>query len=129
MCTRLVIASKGRCGKTWGWLRIRPRMSYKPDGGVVRARLVISPTMPRLARPAIFFWIARMLRSVDVASASISLTTRYGVLGRPRCRPRAWAALMPAVTRSLMSDDSSSAIAPMIVNIARPIGLLVSTWS
>jgi hypothetical protein len=33
---------------------------------------------------------------------------------------------MPAVTRSLMSDDSSSAIAPMMVNIARPIGLSVS---
>jgi hypothetical protein len=29
-------------------------------------------------------------------------------------------------TRSLISDDSSSAMAPMIVNIARPIGLSVS---
>jgi len=27
---------------------------------VARVRLVISPTMPRLVRPAIFFWIARM---------------------------------------------------------------------
>jgi len=36
---------------------------------------------------------------------------------------------MPAVTRSLMSDDSSSAMAPMMVNMARPIGLSVSTWS
>ena len=36
------------------------------------------------------------------------------------------AARMPAVTRSLMSDDSSSAITPMMVNIARPIGLSVS---
>ena len=67
-----------------------------------------------------------MLRSVEVASASISLTTRCGVGGRPRCLPRASAALMPAVTRSLMSDDSNSAMAPMMVNIARPIGLSVS---
>ena len=29
---------------------------------------------------------------------------------------------MPAVTRSLMRDDSSSAIAPMSVNIALPMG-------
>src|SRR5208283_3100819 len=29
-----------------------------------------------------------MLRSVDVARASISLTTRSGVAGRPRCFPR-----------------------------------------
>ena len=64
-----------------------------------------------------------------VASASISLATRGGVPGRPRCRPRASAALMPAVTRSLMSDDSSSAMAPMMVNMARPIGLSVATWS
>jgi hypothetical protein len=33
---------------------------------------------------------------------------------------------MPAVTCSLMSDDSSSAMAPMMVNMARPIGLSVS---
>ena len=31
-----------------------------------------------------------------------------------------------AVTRSLISDDSSSAMAPMMVNIARPMGLSVS---
>ena len=36
---------------------------------------------------------------------------------------------MPAVTRSLISDDSSSAMAPMMVNIAGPTGLSVSTWS
>jgi hypothetical protein len=36
-----------------GWLRIRPRITHKPGNGVVRARLVISPTIPRLARPAI----------------------------------------------------------------------------
>src|SRR5712675_1756054 len=48
-----------------------------------------------------------MLRSVEVASASISLTTCCCVPGRPRCLPRASAALIPAVTRSLMSDDSS----------------------
>jgi hypothetical protein len=34
---------------------------------------------------------------------------------------------MPAVTRSLMSDNSSSAMAAIMVNMARPIGLLVST--
>jgi hypothetical protein len=49
-----------------------------------------------LALPAIFFWIAWTLRSVEVASASISLTTRCGVLARPRCLPRASAALIPA---------------------------------
>jgi hypothetical protein len=32
---------------------------------MTRARLVISPTMLRLARPAIVAWICRMLRSVD----------------------------------------------------------------
>jgi hypothetical protein len=36
-----------------GWLRIRPKITHKPGNGVVRARLVISPTIPRLARPAI----------------------------------------------------------------------------
>src|SRR5271165_7078629 len=55
-----------------------------------------------------------MLRSVEVASASISLTTRCGMAGRPRCFPRVWADLMPAVTRSLMSEDSSSAMAPIM---------------
>jgi hypothetical protein len=34
---------------------------------------------------------------------------------------------MPAVQRPLMSDDSNSAMAPMIVNMARPIGLPVSS--
>jgi len=37
----------------WGRLRIRPRMTYKPGGGAARARLVISPMIPRLAWPAI----------------------------------------------------------------------------
>jgi len=36
---------------------------------------------------------------------------------------------MPAVTRSLINDDSGSAMAPMMVNMARPIGLSVSIWS
>ena len=56
---------------------------------MVLVRLVISPTIPRLARLAILFWMARMLRLVDVASASISPTTRGEVAGRPRCLPRA----------------------------------------
>jgi len=107
--------------------RIRAKSGHKGVGAVTRARLVISPTMLRLARPAILVWICRMLRSVEVASATISLTTCCGVGGLPRCFPRAFAARIPAVTRSLISDDSSSAIAPMMVNIARPIGLLVST--
>lgn len=66
--------------------------------------MVISPTKPRLARLAIGFWIARTLRSVELASASISLTTCCGVPGRPSCRPRAWNAFMPAVTHSLGTD-------------------------
>jgi len=49
------------------------------------------------------------------------------VRGRPTCFPRDFAAAMPAVTRSLMRDDSNSAMAPMMMNIALPIGLLVST--
>jgi hypothetical protein len=32
---------------------------------------------------------------------------------------------MPAVTRSLISDVSSSGMAPMIVNIARPKGYIL----
>ena len=47
--------------------------------------------------------------------------------GRDACR--AAAAFMPAVTRSLISEDSSSAMAAMIVNMARPMGLAVSIWS
>lgn len=90
------------------------------------AHLVISSAMLRLARPAILLWIARMLGSVEVASLSISLTMRSRLAGRPRCLPRASVALIPAVTRSLMSADSSSAMTPMMVNIARPIGLSVS---
>ena len=66
---------------------------------------MISPTMLRLARPAILAWICRMLRSVKVASATISLTICGGVGGLPMCLPRASAARIPAVTRSLISDD------------------------
>jgi hypothetical protein len=62
-------SSSGRFG-------IRVKSSHRTVGCAARARLVISPTMPRLARPAIRFCMARMLRSVDVASASISLTMR-----------------------------------------------------
>jgi hypothetical protein len=61
---------------------------------VVLARLVISPTVPRLTRPAILFWMARMLSLVEVASASISLTMHDEVAGRPRCLPRAWASVV-----------------------------------
>ena len=71
-----------------------------------RARLVISPTIPRLTWPAILAWIWRMLRSVELASVSISVTIQLGIVGRPRCFPRASAALMPAVTRSLISDET-----------------------
>ena len=79
--------------------RIRVKSGHKAVGCAARARFVISPTIPRLARAAIFLWICRMLRPVDAASASISLTMRFDVDGRPRCFPRASAALMPAVTR------------------------------
>jgi hypothetical protein len=88
-----------------GGFRIRVKSGHKVSPGyMARARFVISPTIPRLARPPIFAWTCRMLRSVDVASASISLTMRCCIAGRPRCFPRASAALIPAVTRSLMSD-------------------------
>jgi hypothetical protein len=36
-----------------------------------------------------------------------------GLLGRPRCFPHVSVAVTPAVTRSLMSDDSSLAMAPI----------------
>ncbi len=91
-----------------GRLRIRVKSGHKTRYYVAWARLVISFTMLRLAWPAIFFWIARMLRSVEMASFSISLTMRSRVAVRPRCLPRTSAALIPAVTRSLMSDGSSS---------------------
>ena len=42
-------------------------MTYKPGGGATRAGLVILPTMPRLARSAIHFWI-RVLMSVEQTS-------------------------------------------------------------
>ena len=58
---------------------------------------MISPTILRLARPAILAWICRMLRSVEVASATISLTTCCGVGGLPRCLPRASAAVCQLV--------------------------------
>ena len=44
----------------------------------------------------------------------------------PRCLPRASGARIPAVTRSLISEDSSSAMAPMMVNIARPMQIKVT---
>jgi hypothetical protein len=38
---------------TWGRFGIRVKSSHNSGGCASRARLVISPTMPRLARPAI----------------------------------------------------------------------------
>jgi len=67
-----------------GNLKIRAKSCHKAAGRTARARLVISPTIPRLARPAILLWIWRTLRSVDVASASISLIIRSGIAGRPK---------------------------------------------
>jgi hypothetical protein len=37
-----------------GWFRIRVKSCHKAIGCVARTRLVISPTMPRVAFPAIF---------------------------------------------------------------------------
>ena len=45
---------------------------------------------------------------------------------RPDFVPRSRAYSSPAMTLSLITDRSSSAIAAMIVNIAFPIGVLVS---
>jgi hypothetical protein len=42
---------------TWGKLKIRVKSGHKAAGGVARTRLAICPTTPRLALPAIFFWI------------------------------------------------------------------------
>ena len=41
--------------------------------------------------------------------------------------PGALAVAMPALTRSEINDDSHSAIVPMMVNMALPMGLAVST--
>jgi hypothetical protein len=49
------------------------------------------------------------------------------VAGRPSGFPRALAAAIPALTRAEINDDSNSAIAPMMVNMAVPMGLAVST--
>ena len=40
-----------------GRLRIRAKSTHKPGDGAARARLMISPTIPRLAWPAILAWI------------------------------------------------------------------------
>ena len=64
---------------------------------------------------------------VVAARASILPTTGGARGGLPMRSPRTRAAFIPAVTRSLISEDSSSAMAPMMVNIARPMGLSVST--
>ena len=45
----------------------------------------------------------------------------------PERFPRALAASMPVLTRSEMNADAHSAMTPMPVNIAWPIGLSVST--
>lgn len=52
------------------------------------ACLTISPMRPRLARPSTAACILRMLRSVDVASVSISLTTRADNLAGQGCLAR-----------------------------------------
>jgi hypothetical protein len=49
---------------------------------------VILPTISRLAWPAVLAWIRRKLRSVEMASASIALTIRFGMTRRPRCGER-----------------------------------------
>ena len=59
-----------------------------------------------------------MLRVVEAASVSISLTMGRATGGRPKRRPRAPAAFMPAVTRSLIRAASSSAM-ERLVNMAR----------
>ena len=50
-----------------------------------------------------------MLRLVEAASSLISLTNAGASGGRSRCLPRTAAAFMPALTRSLISEDSNSA--------------------
>ena len=99
---------------------------HKAGGGAARARFVISPTMPRLAPCDHLLNLpdAEVRRPGEHLDLVDDTRRRRGPppqmlaprLGRPHA----------AVTRSLMSDDSSPAIAPMMVNIARPIGLSVS---
>ena len=57
-----------------------------------------------------------MLRSVESASTLISLTNAGASGGRLRCLPRTAVAFMPALTHSLISEDSLSAMAAIIVN-------------
>jgi hypothetical protein len=68
-----------------------------------------------------------MLRPVVATRASIPVTTGGASGGLPIRFPRTRAAFIPAVTRSLISEDSSSAMVPMMVNIAQPLGLSLST--
>ena len=75
----------------------------------------------------------------DLPDPPVDLTDAE--LGRGRQRPdlpdqrrserraaKTPAAFMPAFTRSLTSEDSSSAMAATVVNMARPMGLAVSIW-
>ncbi len=61
------------------------------------------------------------------ASASIHNTRWAGVAGRASRFTRALAVAIPTLTRSEINDDADSAIAPMMVNIALPMGLAVAT--
>ena len=66
-----------------------------------------------------------MLRLVESASFLISLTNAEASGGRPRCLPRTAAAFMSALTRSLISEDSNSAMAAIIVNMGSFLVALV----
>jgi len=71
---------------------------------VFRVCLTILPTILRLTLAFILSCICRMLKSVVLARRLICATTWSGVRGRPNCFPRALAAFIPAVTRSLISE-------------------------
>src|SRR3954464_5005235 len=52
-----ILGSEELAAPCRGRLRIRAKSTHKPGDGAARARLMISPTIPRLAWPAILAWI------------------------------------------------------------------------
>jgi hypothetical protein len=58
--------------KGWGRFEIRLKSGHKAEGRLAGARFGFRRRSPL----AMFFWICRMLKSVDAASASISFSMR-----------------------------------------------------
>ena len=88
---------------------------------------------PRRGRPGFSRrsggWLGKVFELAPQPDDGNSGVAQAGQVAQQVANPSAAAAFMPALTRSLIGEDSSSAMAAMIVNMARPMGLAVSTWS